>query len=153
MCSKNRLINRIKRYLFLTLVLSGFSSFGQGILDEITDRYNSQVPIDFGELSLTKVGFNDSFFVYSYQYENLKSEWNEDSKLGAIMWQGNDISKTINELTEFITIRNSGKSIAFLYHDLNGEPIYVIVFKIKDKKYEIDLEESFKSSGIDPSKR
>lgn len=153
MYSKNMLNDKIKGFVFLALVFVGFSSFAQDTLDAITEHYNSQVPIDFGELSLTKVGFNDSFFVYSYQYENLKSEWNEDAKFGAIMWQGNDISKTINELSEFITIRNSGKSIAFLYYDLRGEPLHVIVFKIKNKEYEIDLEESFKSSGIDPSKR
>jgi len=61
-------MNKIKWLVFPADVFVGFSSFAQDTLDAITERYNSQIPIDFGELSLTKVGFNDSFFVNSQSY-------------------------------------------------------------------------------------
>lgn len=146
-------MKKIKRILLIVLLVTGFSSFSQNSLNEIVKKYNSQTPIDFGELSLTSVQFNDLYFSYSYSYESSKQEWNEDAKLGAIFAQGKEISKSINELTEFQTIRKSGKTIVFLYHDKRGEPIYGIIFPIKNGKYEIDIERSLEISSITVPKK
>ena len=138
----------IRILIFQALLFTGSLSFSQSSLTEIVKNYNRQVPINFGELSLTSVQFNDSYFSYSYSYENTKEEWSEDAKLGAIYAQGMQISKSINELVEFQTIRKSGKTIVFLYSDNRGEPIYGIVYPIKDGKYEIDPVRSMLISGI-----
>lgn len=146
-------MKEIKRILFVVLLFTGLSLFSQSSLNEIVKNYNRQVPINYGELSLTSVQYNDEFFTYYYRYESLKEEWNEDARLGAVMYQGKEISKSINELTEFQTIRRSGKTIVFLYYDKRGEPIYGIVFSIKDGRYEIDLARSLLMSRITVPKK
>lgn len=131
----------MKKLLALFLLFS-LSVSCQNNINDIAKQYNSMAPIDYGELSLNRVFYDDNYFGYIYRYKNLKNEWNEDAVLGAIMLQGKEIEKSINQLPEFTTIRKSGRSIVFMYNDITGKPIYSIVFSIVNGKYEIDIENS-----------
>jgi len=146
-------MKELKRILLIVFLFTGLSSFSQSSLNEIVKNYNSQTPIDFGELSLTSVQYNDLYFSYTYRYKSLKQEWDENARFGAVMFQGSEILKSINKLTEFRTIRKSGKKIAYIYNDNRGERIYGIIFKIKDGQYEVDVEHTFKISNITAPKK
>lgn len=139
----------MKNVVVIFLIVTTLNVFSQSSVEAIAKNYNAQVPIDFGEISLTHVHYNRSFFSYSYKYDNLKEEWSQDAKIGAITLQGSEITTSINDLSEFITIRKSGRSIIFLYNDRRGDSIYGIVFSINNGNYELDIDKSFSISNID----
>lgn len=137
-----------KLFLLVIFCFVYSNSNGQSTVEEISSSYESKVPIDFGEVSLTHVSYNDEVFQYSYQTKNLSSDWTNKHRLGAITLYGSEISKTINTLSEFNIIKKSGKTIIFTYKDKAGNFIYVIIFSIKEGKYELNLEQSFRLSNI-----
>ena len=139
----------MKKVIFTLLLLVSYNLFSQSTVNQIVRNYNSQVPINFGELSLTSVKYNEKFFSYNYQYENLKRDWSSDAKLGAISLQSSEISKSINTLAEFNTIKRSGRHILFIYADRVGESIYVIVFSLNNGKYEFDFDQSARVSKLE----
>ena len=143
-------INRSMNKLFLLIIFCFVyhNSYAQSTVEEISSSYESKLPIDFGAVSLTYVSHNDKFFQYSYQYKNLSSDWTDEHRFGAITLFGSEISKTINTLSEFNIIKKSGKTIIFTYNDKAGNLIYVIIFSIKEGKYELNLEQSLSVSKI-----
>tara|TARA_Y100000591_G_C21549908_1_gene553162 strand:- start:108 stop:533 length:426 start_codon:yes stop_codon:yes gene_type:complete len=126
----------MKKVFFIFLVFN--LSYGQvSSVEGISSFYKNKTPLKIdNETILIDVNYDKVFFTYTYRLlkngERLKA-----AKLVLKMILSEQISKSVNSMQEFLTIRKTKRNLVFFYRDIDSKPAFTIVYSVNSlNKYQ-----------------